>query len=114
MATAALFLLSAVAHHVAAAGIAAQASMDMQAASAAGMASHDDATHCPPSSDCPRDMGMPMACFAQCATVLGILSEPVLIPMSVIGHRLTLPVANPLGSLHGPPDPHPPKPLVLI
>jgi hypothetical protein len=108
--TAALFLLSAVTQHLAAAGMVMDARMEMQA-KAADMPSQDDATHCPASSDC---SDMHMACFTHCATVLGILSEPVPVPISMIAHKLNLPAVHHLASLHGPPEPHPPKPLILI
>ena len=59
--TAALFLFSAVAHHVVAAGMSADAGMAMQA-TAADMASHDSMP-CPMSSDCSKDTSMMgMAC----------------------------------------------------
>ena len=112
--TAVLFVLSAVGQHVVAAGMAVNGGMEMQAP-AVGMASLDDTTGCPAQSDCAKHTGMPaMACFAHCVTVLGFLPEPILLPASMVGHTLDLPVVNPLASLHGPPEPHPPKPLILI
>jgi hypothetical protein len=112
--TAVLFVLGAVGQHVVAAGMAVDGGMEMQA-TAAGMALPDDTTHCPAQSDCAKHTGMPaMACFAHCVTVLGFLPAPILLPASMAGHKLDLPVVNPLASLHGPPEPHPPKPLILI
>jgi hypothetical protein len=112
--TAVFFVLSAVGQHVVAAGMAVDGDMEMQAP-AMGMASPDDTTHCPAQSDCAKHTGMPaMACFAHCVTMPGFLSEPILPPASIAGHKLDLPVVNPLASLHGPPEPHPPKSLILI
>jgi hypothetical protein len=106
--TAVLFMLSAVAHHVVAAGMSADAGMAMQA-TAADMASHDSMP-CPMSSDCSKDTSMMgMACAAHCATVLGILAEAVIISAFITGHRLDSAVASSLASLHGPPEPPPPK-----
>jgi hypothetical protein len=97
-----------------AAGMAVDVGMEMQAP-VVGMASPDDTTPCPAQSDCTKHTGTPaMACFAHCITVLGFLPEPILLPVSMVGHKLDLPVVNPLASLHGPPEPHPPKPLILI
>jgi hypothetical protein len=112
--TAVLFVLSAIAQHVVAAGMAADGGMEMPA-TVSDMPLHDDTTHCPMQSDCAKDMGMlTMACFAHCATVLGILSEPFAEPASIIGHKFNLSVMHPLASLHGPPEPHPPRPVILI
>ena len=107
MITAALFAFSAVAHHAVAAGIGTESGMAMPAI--ADMASHDGMP-CPLSSDCNTDMGMQaMACFAHCATVLGVLADWVAGSAATIAHPMQLPVAPPLTSLHGPPEPHPPK-----
>ena len=110
--TAALFMLSAVAHHAVAAGMTPEATMAMPT-QAADMTSHDNGMPCPMSpmsADCSKDMSMPaMACFAHCATVLGILSEPAPMPVTAIAHSLKLPIVRPLAGLHGPPEPPPPK-----
>jgi hypothetical protein len=114
MMTAALFMLSAVGHHVAAAGMTADVGMAMQS-QLADMAARDMDGPCPMSSDCSKDMDMQaMACFAHCATVLGVLTEPVLIPGTAMAHPLDWPPVHPLASLHGPPESPPPKPLILI
>src|SRR5215218_9729106 len=105
--TAVLFVLSAAGQQVVAAGMVVDGDMEMQAP-AVGMVLPDDTTHCPMQSDCAKHTGMPaMACFAHCVTMLGFLSEPILLPASMVGHKLDLPVVNPLASLHGPPEPHP-------
>lgn len=107
--TAALFLFSAVAHHVVATGMSTEAGMAMPV-QAAGMAEADSGMPCPMSSDCSKDTSMiGMACAAHCATVLGILAEAVIISVSITGHRLDSAVAFSLASLHGPPEPPPPK-----
>jgi hypothetical protein len=83
-------------------------------AATADMASHDGMP-CPLSSDCNNDMSMQaMACFAHCATVVGVLAEAALVPVTMVAHQLTAPVIRPLVSLHGPPEPHPPKSRILI
>jgi hypothetical protein len=108
MITAALFVFSAVAHHAVAAGIGTESGMAMPAATT-DMASHDGMP-CPSSSDCNNDMSMrAMACFAHCATVLGVLADWAAGSAVRIGHATQLPVALALKSLHGPPEPHPPK-----
>jgi len=113
MTTALLFLLSAVGHNFVVSAMADDAGMKMSGA-ASDMPSHDDTPPCPTPSDCLKDLGMQMACFSHCATVLGILSETVLVPVSIVGHKLDLPVVPPLASLHRLPEPHPPKPLILV
>jgi hypothetical protein len=50
-----------------------------------------------------------MACFAHCATVVGVLADWAADSVATIGHATQLPVALALKSLHGPPEPHPPK-----
>src|SRR5215207_7135629 len=108
MITAALFVFSAVAHHAVAAGMSSESGMAMPAATA-DMASHDGMP-CPSSSDCSNDMGMQaMACFTHCATVVGVLADWAAGSVATIGHATQLPVALALKSLHGPPEPHPPK-----
>ena len=54
-----------------------------------------------------------MACFAHCATVVGVLAEPILVPVAASLIRWICPAA-PLASLHGPPESHPPKSSILI
>ena len=112
--TAAVLTLSAVAHHVVAAGMTAEPGMARQS-QVTDMASHDTDAPCPVSSDCSKDTDMrAMACFAHCTTVLGVLTQPFLIPVTAIAHPLDLPLMHPLASLHGPPDSPPPKSLILI
>jgi hypothetical protein len=106
---AALITISAVAHRTMAAEMNAEPAMAMSA-QAGEMESHDMGAPCPMSSDCAKDMNMhAMACFAHCATVVGILAEPVLVPERMTAHRLDLPLVHTLASLHGPPDSPPPK-----
>ena len=107
--TAALFVLSAVAQHAFAAGMGAELGMVMSS-EAAGMASHDGSMPCPLSTDCNNDMSMQaMACFAHCATVLGVLADWVVDSLATIAHPMQASVSPPLASLHGPPEPPPPK-----
>lgn len=110
MITATLFMFSAVAHHVLAAQMM-PADIAMPAAMAS-MASPDHEMPCSKPSDCAKDMTMKaMACFAHCAMVLGVLAESVVIPVSFVARPLALPAVHELASLHGPPEPHPPKSL---
>jgi hypothetical protein len=122
--TAALFMLSAAAHHVMAAGMVMESGMTMPSQAtdmtAHDMAVPDTAIHdtdapCPMSSDCSKDTDMrAMACFAHCSTVLGVLAEPVRMNVAAVAHPLDWPLVRPLASLQGPPDSPPPKPLLLI
>jgi len=108
--TAALFVFSAVATHAVGSGMSTDAGMAMSVA--ADMASHDDTMPCPFSSDCNNDMGMrAMACFAHCATVLGVLADWFVVSVATTAHPIHLAVTPPLASLHGPPEPPPPKTL---
>ena len=75
---------------------------------ASEMGAHESNSYCPP-SDCSKDMLAHLACFTHCATVLGILAEPVIIFVSITRHRLDSAVVQMLASLHGPPEPPPPK-----
>jgi hypothetical protein len=108
--TAALFVFSAVAHHAVAAGMSTERGMALPAA-VADMASHDDDMPCPLSSDCNNMSMQAMACFAHCATVLGVLADWVVGSTVTIAHPMQLPVTPPLASLHGPPEPYPPRRL---
>jgi hypothetical protein len=122
--TAVLFLLSAVAHNVMAAGMVTDGGAVMQShvADTAGhtmaadhMAGHDADAPCPMSSDCSKGTDMrAMACSIHCATVLGVLVEPVRVTVTTVAHPLGWPLVHPLASLHGPPDSPPPKRPILI
>jgi hypothetical protein len=103
-----LFVLSIVAHGVVVGGMAAEMAKTMPDASV-GM-TMQDGMDC--DTPCSNDSGMHMACFAHCAALTGILNEPAPLPMALIAHTVLLAPADPLTSIHGPPDPHPPK-LIL-
>ena len=105
---AALFLFSALAHAYAATAMIREGGGMTMPIATSETASHEDGSPCPP-SDCSKDMPSHLACFAHCATVIGILAEPVIISVSITGHRLDSPVVPSLASLHGPPEPPPPK-----
>jgi hypothetical protein len=108
MITAALFVFSAVAHHAVAAGMSTESGMAMPAATA-DMASHDGMP-CPMSSDCNSDMGtQAMVCFAHCATVVGVLGDWIVGSAATVAHPMQLPATAALTSLHGPPEPYPPR-----
>jgi hypothetical protein len=78
----------------------------------AQMPSHEDRSPCPMPSDCAKDINMVgMACFANCATVLGIVADFLVIPTVAVAQPVQLPAGRALLSLHGPPEPHPPKRL---
>jgi hypothetical protein len=103
-----LFLLSIVGHGYVVAGMASDTGMSMPAVSA-DMTMHDDGMDCGTDADCAKDMRMHMACFAHCAVLAGILTEPVSLPIVLATRTVPLSPADPLASVHGPPDPHPPK-----
>jgi hypothetical protein len=105
--TAVLFTLSAAGQNIAASAMVTHAGMTVAASEAA---SED---HCPP-SDCSKQMDQRMACFAHCATVLGILSASNLISVSVVTDKLEVPQTRRLANLHGPPEPPPPKSVIVI
>jgi hypothetical protein len=110
VAVAALFMISAVAH---AYGTSVMAGGMVTAPGASGMASHDTSMPCAP-SDCSKDMLSHAACFAHCAVVVGIVAQSVTLSVSFARQRLDAPVIYALASVHGPPDPPPPKSNVLI
>ena len=107
--TAVLFVLSAGGHGLVSAGMASDAGM---AAAAADMVSHDP-LDCVEHADCAAK-DTRMASFAHCVSVTGILSEPAGLPIVGAIRELTAAAARPLASHHGPPDPYPPKSIVLI
>jgi hypothetical protein len=109
----AVLILSPVGHHVMAASMMAESGMTMQVHDTA-MGAHDADAPCPMSSDCATDTDMQaMACFAQCATAVGVLAEPALVSETAVAHPLDVLLVRPLVSLHGPPDSPPPKTIIL-
>jgi hypothetical protein len=103
--TAVLFGLSTLGHGV----TMAETVMKPMAAAAAGMASPDH------SMDCDGDDGAKQAaCFATCASVIGILWDAVPMPLTFAAGEVLAPAVLPLADHGRPPDPHPPKPPVLI
>ena len=83
------------------------------APAASGMASHDAPMPCAP-SDCPNDILSYAACFAHCAIVVGIVTESAVPSVSFVRQPLNTPVVYVLASMHGPPEPPPPKSNILI
>jgi hypothetical protein len=111
-----LFLFSSLGHGFAMAGMTSGEGAGMVAAAAdmmMPMASDDGSKDCSDRTDC-KAHGMDMACFAHCVSVTGILPEPAVLPMVGAIRELTAIATPPLASLHGPPDPHPPRSIVLI
>jgi hypothetical protein len=107
-ATAMLFVLSIVAHGFVVGGMAAEMAKTMPAASA-GM-TMQDGMDC--DTACSNDAGMHMTCFAHCAALTGILTEPAPLRLARAAQTVLLATADPLVSVHGPPEPRPPKPIL--
>lgn len=112
-----LFVFSVVAHGFAVAGVAGEAGMTGTSSdttmtmASPGTAMQDGGMACG-GTDCSGDTGMHMACFAHCAALTGIVTEPVSLPMPLAGRAVPMAAVGALTSLHGPPDPHPPKPTL--
>lgn len=69
---------------------------------------HSPAADC--DGGCPNGgSGMQMACFAQCATSVGIIASAVEVPARPLARRAPLTAARLLADRNPPPDPHPPK-----
>src|SRR5262245_1829008 len=112
-ATALLFVLSIVGHGFAVAAMAGEARMVTPGPSSdtamtvpmpsPAMAMQDGGMDCG-GTDCSNDAGMHMACVAHCAALMGILAEPVSLPMAFGVQTVPLAPADVLASVHGPPD----------
>jgi hypothetical protein len=105
--TAMLFGLSIVGHGFAMSG----AAMNPMTAgmSSTGMSSPDHAM------DCDGDDGAKqVACFATCASVIGILGDAAPVPLAATSREMTAPAVLALADHGSPPDPYPPKTTVLI
>lgn len=101
-----LFSISVVAHGF----VMTEAALKMSAATAAmETPSPDHAMDCGGDDNTAR-----AACLATCASVIAILSEPTLLPIVVTMQDLTADVELPFSGRGIPPEPHPPKPAVLI
>ena len=108
-----LFVLSIVAHGFVVGGMAtelAKTEMAQTMSAASADVTMQDGMDC--GTACSNDAGMHMACFAHCAALTGILTEPALLPMALAAQTVLLAPADPLTSVHGPPDPRPPKPIL--
>ena len=106
--TAMLFGLSIVGHGFAMSG-AAMNPMTAAADMSTGMSSPDH------SMDCDGDDGAKqVACFATCASVIGILWDAAPVPLSPTSGEMTAHAVLRLAEHGSPPDPHPPKTIVLI
>lgn len=105
--TATLFVLSMAGHGVMMAEAAAKAASDMT-----NMASQSQSSDC--QQGCGGDDGMQMACFAQCASSMGILSDSIEVPVMAAVRHVAYPPAQPLAGRARPPDPHPPKRLAIV
>jgi hypothetical protein len=121
-ATAMLFMLSVVSSGFMLGAMA--ASMSMAADSAAmtadsemsahdaDMAAQDGAGDCEKNTACHHDRGMPMACFAHCASTVAVLSDAIRLPAVAVTRTLVASAVSIAASHHGPPEPYPPKPFV--
>ena len=106
--TAMLFGLSIVGHGFAMSG-AAMNPMTAASMSSTGMSSPDHAMDCDG-----NDGAKQVACFATCASVIGILWDSAPVPLAATSGEMTAPAVLPLADHGSPPDPHPPKTTVLI
>jgi hypothetical protein len=104
---AALFMLSAVAHHAMAAAM--SAGTGMTAATAGEHTASHDGMPCSPSLQCSDVDVHAIACAAHCAPVMGIIAVPAFVRTMAISYQIKAPVARALASLHGPPDLRPPN-----
>lgn len=59
--------------------------------------------------DCGGDKVMHVACIAMCATAVGILGEPVSMPLVVVDQEVAFAAELPPRSRGPSPEPHPPK-----
>lgn len=78
----------------------------------ADMAAQDGAGDCEKNTACHHDRGMPMACFAHCASTVAVLSDAIRLPAVTITRTLVASDVSIAASHHGPPDPYPPKAFV--
>jgi hypothetical protein len=76
------------------------------------IAAQDSPSDCEKNSACHHDRGMPMACFAHCASTVAVLSDAIRLPAVAVARTLVVSAASIAASHHGPPDPHPPKAFV--
>jgi hypothetical protein len=101
-----LFGISAVAHGF----VMTEAALKMSAATAAmEMPSPDHAMDCGGDDKAAR-----AACMATCASAIAILCVPTPVPIVVTMQEQTVNVELPFSGRDIPPEPHPPKPAVLI
>jgi len=108
--TAALFTLSIVGHGFMLGGMGAK----IMTATGAEMASQAAAMDCDKSPACDDTNGMHLVCVAHCASLVAVLSDPAPLPaIATVREVLSLALTVPAGR-NSPPDPYPPKPLVLI
>jgi hypothetical protein len=102
--TAILFSVSVAAHGFAASH-ANMKSMDVMAAS--------DTQPSTPDSGCGGNDGGGMACFALCAGALGILPESATLPVTIAMPQPLLRAERFMASRDSPPEPAPPRTIVL-
>lgn len=105
-----LFTLSIVGHGFMLGGMGAK----IMTAASAEMAAQDGAMDCDKSAGCDDMTGMNLACVAHCASLVAVLSDPTPLPViAAVREVLSLALTVPAGR-NSPPDPYPPKPVVLI
>jgi hypothetical protein len=115
LATAMLFALSVVTTGFMFGAMAAKMSMAAGAEISAhdsDMAAQDGAGDCEKNTACHHDRGMPMACFAHCASTVAVLSDALRLPAVAVARTLVASAVSIAASHHGPPDPYPPKAFV--
>jgi histidine ammonia-lyase len=78
------------------------------------MTAPDGTMDCDKSAGCDDMTGMHMACVAQCASLVAVLSDPAAMPVTATVRQVLSVATSVPASRNGPPDPYPPKPTVLI
>ena len=67
-----------------------------------------------PCADCVRDdVGMKAACSAICAGAIAVLPNPTPLPVVAAARDIAFAARQSLQRRDGPPDPYPPRPIVI-
>jgi hypothetical protein len=108
--TALLFAVSIVGNGFMLGDMAAKMSM----AAGIEMPAQDSSMDCDKSATCDHDRGMPMACFAHCASTVAVLSDTIRLPVIALTRTVVATAVSIPAGHQGPPDPYPPKALAVI
>jgi hypothetical protein len=86
----------------------------MSMAAGIEMPAQDSSMDCDKSATCDHDRGMPMACFAHCASTVAVLSDTIRLPVIALTRTVVATAVSIPAGHQGPPDPYPPKALAVI